>query len=98
MRRSAYLASALSLPSIFSVTSRTFFVSAFLTTRAIEDLFDAYVEGDVLVEQGLPGKPAPDSFLRAAVMRVVVPERAVVIEGAICGVRAARGGRPPPLQ
>jgi hypothetical protein len=35
MRISAYLASGLSTPSIFTVTSTTFFVSAFLLSLAI---------------------------------------------------------------
>jgi beta-phosphoglucomutase-like phosphatase (HAD superfamily) len=46
-----------------------------------------------LVEQGLAGKPEPDSFLKAAEMLGVTPQRAVVIEDAISGVRAgAQGG------
>ena len=64
-----------------------------LQAAKVEDLFDARVDGDVLVEQGLAGKPAPDSFLKAAEMLGVMPERAVVIEDAISGVRAgAQGG------
>lgn len=59
----------------------------------VADLFDASVDGDVLVEQGLAGKPAPDSFLKAAEMLRVTPERAVVIEDALSGVQAGvRGG------
>jgi beta-phosphoglucomutase family hydrolase len=64
-----------------------------LHAAKVEDLFDARVDGDVLVKQGLAGKPAPDSFLKAAEMLGVMPERAVVIEDAISGVRAgAQGG------
>jgi HAD superfamily hydrolase (TIGR01509 family) len=66
---------------------------AVLQAAKVDDLFDARVDGDVLVEQGLAGKPAPDCFLRAAEMLGVRPERAVVIEDAISGVRAgAQGG------
>ena len=66
---------------------------AVLQAAKVDDLFDARVDGDVLVEQGLTGKPAPDSFLKAAEMLGVTPERAVVIEDAISGVKAgARGG------
>jgi HAD superfamily hydrolase (TIGR01509 family) len=66
---------------------------AVLQAARVEDLFDARVDGDVLVEQGLAGKPAPDSFLKAAEMLGVMPERAAVIEDAISGVRAgAEGG------
>jgi beta-phosphoglucomutase family hydrolase len=65
---------------------------AVLQAAKVEDLFDACVDGDVLVEQGLAGKPAPDSFLKAAEMLGVLPERAVVIEDAISGVQAAVQG------
>ncbi|HEY7322962.1 MAG TPA: beta-phosphoglucomutase family hydrolase [Candidatus Binatia bacterium] len=66
---------------------------AVLRAARVDDLFDARVDGDVLVEQGLAGKPAPDSFLKAAEMLGVMPERAAVIEDAISGVRAgAQGG------
>ena len=59
----------------------------------VEDLFDARVDGDVIAEQHLAGKPAPDSFLKAAQMLAVTPKRAVVIEDALSGVKAgAQGG------
>ena len=41
---------------------------AVLHAAEVDDLFDARVDGDVLVEQGLAGKPSPDSFLKAAEM------------------------------
>jgi beta-phosphoglucomutase family hydrolase len=66
---------------------------AVLHAAKVEDLFDARVDGDVIVKEGLAGKPAPDSFLKAAEMLGVMPERAVVIEDAISGVKAgAEGG------
>ena len=65
---------------------------AVLQAAKVDDLFDARVDGDVLVQQGLAGKPAPDSFLKAAEMLGVVPERAAVIEDAISGVRAGADG------
>jgi beta-phosphoglucomutase family hydrolase len=64
-----------------------------LRAAKIDDLFDARVDGVVIAEHGLEGKPAPDSFLKAAEMLGVTPESAVVIEDAISGVQAgARGG------
>ena len=45
---------------------------------------------------GLPGKPAPDAFLRAAERLGVPPERAVVVEDAIAGVRGRPGRRVRP--
>jgi beta-phosphoglucomutase family hydrolase/RpiB/LacA/LacB family sugar-phosphate isomerase len=66
---------------------------AVLQAAKVEDLFDARVDGDVLVKYHLAGKPAPDSFLKAAEMLGVSPLRAVVVEDAISGVRAgAEGG------
>jgi beta-phosphoglucomutase-like phosphatase (HAD superfamily) len=46
------------------------------------------VDGHVLQQQHLAGKPAPDSFLRAAEMLRVSPQRSVVVEDAISGVAA----------
>jgi len=56
------------------------------------DMFDARVDGVVAAERGLPGKPAPDTFLSAARDLGTVPERAVVVEDAISGVQAGRAG------
>lgn len=64
-----------------------------LRAARVEDLFEARVDGEVLADQNLAGKPAPDSFLKAAEMLHVSPKRAVVVEDAISGVRAgAEGG------
>ncbi len=66
---------------------------AVLKSAGIDDLFDVRVDGEVIDKQGLAGKPAPDSFLKAAQTLGVKPQRAVVIEDAISGVMAgARGG------
>jgi beta-phosphoglucomutase family hydrolase len=56
------------------------------------DLFDARVDGLVATELGLPGKPAPDTFLEAAQLVGASPPRAVVVEDAIAGVQAGRAG------
>jgi beta-phosphoglucomutase family hydrolase len=63
-----------------------------LAAAGISDLFDARVDGVVAAERGLPGKPAPDTFLAAAADLGVKPERAVVVEDAISGVQAGRAG------
>ena len=55
-------------------------------------MFEVRVDGETLIELGLPGKPAPDSFLKAAEMLGASPGRAVVIEDAISGVEAGRAG------
>ena len=43
-------------------------------------------------EEGLPGKPAPDSFLRGAQLLDVSPNQAAVFEDAIAGVATGRDG------
>ncbi len=63
-----------------------------LQAAKIQDLFDAQVDGNTIVEQKLSGKPAPDSFLRAAQLLGVSTQRSVVIEDAISGVEAGRNG------
>jgi transketolase len=64
-----------------------------LRAAGVDDLFDARIDGRFITEHGLAGKPAPDSFLQAAEMLGVAPERAVVIEDAIAGVQAGVRGR-----
>ncbi len=54
-------------------------------------LFDTIVDG-MDVEEGLAGKPAPDTFLRAAANLAVPPQGAVVVEDALSGVAAGRAG------
>lgn len=58
---------------------------------------DAYVEcrvdGVTLRTDHLAGKPAPDSFLRAAALLGVAPADAAVFEDALSGVAAGRAGR-----
>lgn len=63
-----------------------------LEATGLSDLFDARVDGVVAEELGLPGKPAPDTFLEAARRLGVDPARAAVIEDAYAGVQAGRRG------
>ena len=66
---------------------------AVLKAAHLTEFFDAKVDGRTIVEQHLAGKPAPDSFLKAAQILGVSVDRAVVVEDAISGVQAgARGG------
>ncbi len=63
-----------------------------LRTVGITDLFDARVDGVVAAERGLPGKPAPDTFVEAARELGVEPAQAAVFEDALAGVQAGRAG------
>lgn len=55
--------------------------------------FPVIVDGAVASARHLAGKPAPDTFLDAAVQLDVPKERAVVLEDALSGVQAGRSGR-----
>ncbi|MEQ8145021.1 beta-phosphoglucomutase family hydrolase [Streptomyces sp. OP7] len=58
-----------------------------------EDLFDVRIDGVVAARRGLPGKPAPDTFLAAARDLGVEPAHAAVFEDALAGMDAGRAGR-----
>lgn len=65
---------------------------AVLAAAGIADRFPVVVDGKVAKTDGLPGKPAPDTFLAAAERLGVTRERAVVLEDAESGVEAGRSG------
>jgi beta-phosphoglucomutase family hydrolase len=64
-----------------------------LVAAGIEELLEERVDGHVAQEQGLKGKPAPDTFLAGARLLGVEPRQAVVFEDALAGVEAGRAGR-----
>jgi HAD superfamily hydrolase (TIGR01509 family) len=63
-----------------------------LQSVGIEDLFEAVVDGLVAQRDGLPGKPAPDTFIAGARALSAEPAEAVVFEDALAGVEAGRAG------
>jgi beta-phosphoglucomutase family hydrolase len=63
-----------------------------LRAAEIEDLFHARVDGLVAKQEGLRGKPAPDTFLAAARRLGTAPRDAAVFEDALAGVGAGRAG------
>ncbi len=65
---------------------------AVLDSAGLTELFEARIDGVVAVERGLPGKPAPDTFLAAADALGVQPEAAAVFEDALAGVEAGAAG------
>ncbi len=75
-----------------AVVSSSANAEAVLRSAGIAHLFDARVDGTIAQELGLPGKPAPDTFLEAARRLDVVAERAVVVEDALAGVEAGSAG------
>ena len=63
-----------------------------LQVAGIEQFVQQRVDGVTLRDEHLEGKPAPDSFLRAAELLDVEPGAAAVFEDAISGVEAGRAG------
>ena len=63
-----------------------------LEIAGIDQFFQQRVDGVTLREEHLEGKPAPDSFLRAAELLEVEAGAAAEFEDAISGVEAARAG------
>jgi beta-phosphoglucomutase family hydrolase len=63
-----------------------------LAAAGLADRFEVVVDGLVAAERGLPGKPAPDTYLDAARQLGVPRERAVVVEDAESGVASGRAG------
>jgi beta-phosphoglucomutase family hydrolase len=63
-----------------------------LVAAGIDDLFERRIDGVVIRERGLRGKPAPDTFLEGARALGVGPAQAAVFEDATAGVEAGRAG------
>ena len=57
------------------------------------DRFEHIVDGNVAAQEGLPGKPAPDTYVRAAELLGVPLGETVVYEDAVSGVQAGADGR-----
>ncbi|WP_303722859.1 HAD family phosphatase [Malonomonas rubra] len=65
---------------------------AILNAAGIAELFEERIDGKVAETYGLPGKPEPATFLKAAELLAVEPQKSVVIEDAIAGVQAGKKG------
>jgi beta-phosphoglucomutase family hydrolase len=65
---------------------------AVLESAGIADLFEVRIDGVVAAARGLPGKPAPETFLAAAADLGVPPAQCAVFEDAVAGVAAGRAG------
>jgi beta-phosphoglucomutase family hydrolase len=64
-----------------------------LEVTGLAEFVEARVDGHTIIETGMPGKPAPDSFLAGARLAGVDPGAAAVFEDATAGVEAGRRGR-----
>lgn len=63
-----------------------------LAAAGLIDRFEHVVDGLVARAEGLPGKPAPDTYLHGAKLIGVPVTAAVVVEDATSGVAAGRAG------
>lgn len=63
-----------------------------LAAASLRSRFEIVVDGLVAAAEGLPGKPKPDTFLHGAKLVGVPADKAVVIEDATAGVKAAKAG------
>ena len=75
-----------------AVVSSSANTQAVLRSVGLADLFEVRIDGGVAAERGLPGKPAPDTFLAAASDLGVEPAAAAVFEDALAGVEAGKAG------
>lgn len=63
-----------------------------LAAAGLTEKFPLVVDGVLAKAQGLPGKPAPDTFAYAAATLGTTNARSVVLEDAVSGVQAGRAG------
>ena len=63
-----------------------------LSVTGLAPLIEVRVDGVTIREQGLRGKPAPDTFLEGARILGVQPQSAAVFEDALAGVAAGAAG------
>ncbi len=75
-----------------AVVSASENAEAVLQAAGIAELFDARIDGHVVKDRHLAGKPAPDSYLEGARALGADPGNVVVVEDALAGVEAGRAG------
>jgi beta-phosphoglucomutase family hydrolase len=75
-----------------AVVSSSRNAEAVLRAAALRDRIDVVLDGQSAAALGLPGKPAPDTYLRAAEQLSAAPSRTVVVEDAVSGVAAGHAG------
>ncbi|GGK67622.1 HAD family hydrolase [Ornithinimicrobium pekingense] len=63
-----------------------------LDTSGLAERFEVVVDGTVAAEQGLAGKPEPDTYRYAAERLGTDPSRCAVVEDAVSGVQSGAAG------
>lgn len=87
-----YLEAAVAAGLRVAVVSASANTADVLAVTGLDRFIGVRVDGVALREENIPGKPAPDSFLRAAHLLDVAPAAAAVFEDAQSGVAAGRAG------
>lgn len=87
-----YLAAVRAAGLRTAVVSSSANCRAVIVAAGIAGDLEARVDGVTLAREHLRGKPAPDTFLRAAQLLGVAPAAAAVFEDALAGVEAGRAG------
>ncbi|MFI5992896.1 HAD family hydrolase [Streptomyces sp. NPDC051362] len=87
-----YVRAVRGVPLRTAVVSSSKNCQAMLRAIGAEELFEVRIDGTVAEARGLPGKPAPDTFLAAAHELGVAPAACAVFEDALAGMEAGRSG------
>ncbi|MDT5097918.1 MAG: hypothetical protein QOC76_1655 [Mycobacterium sp.] len=86
------------LEAVSAAGLRVAVVSSSANTREVLDItglarfVEVRVDGVTMRDEGIAGKPAPDSFLHAAQLLETPPDHAAVFEDALAGVAAGHAG------
>ena len=88
----AYLEAAARAGLRRAVVSSSANTEQVLRVTGLDEHVELRVDGVTIREEGVRGKPAPDTFLLAAERLGVGPEQAAVFEDALSGVAAGRAG------
>lgn len=65
---------------------------AVLKAAGLDHYFEIVVDGELAAAKGIPGKPAPDTYVYGAQLLGVPTNRALVVEDAVSGVQAGAAG------
>jgi beta-phosphoglucomutase family hydrolase len=87
-----YLKAVVAAGFAVAVVSASANTADVLSVTGLDRLVKHRVDGVTLREENIAGKPAPDSYLRAAQLLEVEPAAAAVYEDALSGVAAGRAG------
>jgi beta-phosphoglucomutase family hydrolase len=87
-----YLEAVTAAEMAVAVVSSSANTGEVLEVTGFDKFVQQRVDGVTMREENIAGKPAPDSFLRAAELLGVEPAQAAVFEDALAGVEAGHSG------